>query len=207
MSELEYLFRSEAQQVEYEMHLAELQEDQNSTEQNAPVSSISENLATFRRRQGLKKVDAAKIMGVTTRTYFGYESGQRSIPSDALINLAVQTGADIHQLLMGRPSVSDANIVRAALIDATKIHAILEKKYPEMEEAIRNNVVKACITTDWNGWPRVHPKAIAAAVTQCTAYNPLDSELPTPPDFRDYDGDFERYEEDLADWEQLTKEH
>jgi len=207
MSEFEYLFRSEAEEADYEAHLAELQEAQHFTDQNAPVGSISENLISFRRRRGLKKVDVARIMGVTARTYFAYENGQRSIPSDALINLAVQTGVDIHQVLMGKPAVPDANIVRAALVDAAKIQAFIEKKHPEMEGATRNTVVRTCITTDWAGWPRVHPRAINAAVTRCTAYNPLHSELPAPPDFRDYRGDSKRYETDLADWERLAEEH
>lgn len=197
-------FRTEAELAEYEVFLIEEAESRELAYQKRQISSVSDNLKAFRRSRRLKKMDVANFMGVTTRTYYAYESGQRSIPSEALVKLAIETDVDIHELLMGRPATKDADIVRAALIDARAINFSLRRSHPELDETTRILVANTCISTDWGSLPRVHPKVIDAAILDCDYENFLKLDVPSPPDFRDYRGDFQRYEADMAAWNAIV---
>lgn len=46
----------------------------------------------------------AEMMDITPRSYYAYESGKRSIPTEALVRLNMYTGVDLNEILTGRPS-------------------------------------------------------------------------------------------------------
>nr|WP_255569853.1 helix-turn-helix transcriptional regulator [Actibacterium sp. 188UL27-1] len=46
--------------------------------------NVHKNLEAFRKRRKFKKSEMAKMMGVSARSYYMYETGKRPIPSSAL---------------------------------------------------------------------------------------------------------------------------
>lgn len=172
----------------------------------SPDSPIEENLREFRRRQGLKKKDVAELMGVTSRTYYAYELGTRSIPSDALIKLATMTRVDLNQLLMGRPAEIDHQSVRSAIDDLMKIMKFLGENYPKMDMNTRLSVARHAVTSDTGDWPRMHPQMIEGSVKTITGYRFHRADIPSPPNPDHYGDNMEQYEKDDAAWTAAVSE-
>lgn len=172
----------------------------------SPDSPIEENLREFRRRQGLKKKDVAELMGVTSRTYYAYELGTRSIPSDALIKLATMTRVDLNQILMGRPAEIDHQSVRSAIDDLMKILKFLGENYPKMDMNTRLSVARHAVTSDTGDWPRMHPQMIEGSVKTITGYRFHLADIPSPPNPDHYGDNMEQYEKDDAAWTAAVSE-
>lgn len=176
-------------------------------ERYGPDAPVHDNLLRFRIRERLKKRQIAELMGVTTRTYYAYEKGTRSIPSDALVKLATQTRADLNEILMGRPESNQAQVMRSGLEDMKILDGLLQSNYPELDEKDRHKVTRRIVTTDWGNLPRMHPEVIRRAVAQTTMYRSEPLELPAPPLFEDFGGRQEDYEQALKGWYQLVDDN
>lgn len=173
---------------------------------NAPDSPLHENLRKLRERMNLKKQEMAKIMEVTPRTYYTYEEGARSIPSNTLIKLAVRTGVDLNTLLLGRSGTTDRNLIQSAIADLVKITDFLKVAYPKMDGKTAMKVAKFSVTFDWQGWPRLHPDMIRDAVRMVTRYRFHPEDLPAPPFWEHYGEDQALYEENMAAWQAMVDE-
>lgn len=172
-----------------------------------PDTPVHDNLLRFRIRKRLKKRQMADLMGVTTRTYYTYEKGTRSIPSDALVKLATLTRADLNEILMGRPASNQAQVMKSGLEDMRILDGLLRSNYPELDPEDRHKVTRRIVTTDWGNLPRMHPEAIRRAVEQTTMYRYEPLELPAPPMLEDFGGREDQYEQALRDWHQLVDDN
>lgn len=170
----------------------------------SPDSPLAENLREFRRREGLNKKDVAELMGVTPRTYYAYELGTRSVPSDALIKLATMTRVDLNLLLMGRATETDHQSVRDAIDDMMKVMKLLGDDYPEMNMITRLSVARHAVTSDTGDWPRMHPEMIKASVHIVTGFQFNREDVPSPPNPDHYGDDMKQYEKDDADWMEMV---
>ena len=61
--------------------------------------SISIRLEELRREAGLNKAETAKALGLSYKTYIGYESGKREPRSKRLIKIAKFFGVSVDYLL------------------------------------------------------------------------------------------------------------
>ena len=173
---------------------------------NAPDSPLHENLRKLRERLNLKKQEMAEIMDVTPRTYYAYEEGARSIPSNTLVKLAARTGVDLNTLLLGRSGTVDRNLVQSAIDDMVKIAGFLKKNYPDMDMSTAIKVARFSVTFDWQGWPRLHPEIIRDAVRMVARYRFHPEDLPAPPFWERYGEDQALYEENMAAWQAMVDE-
>ena len=173
---------------------------------HGPESPLHQNLRRFRIRKGLKKQEIAELMGVTARSYYAYEEGQRPVPSDALAKLATMTQADLNEIVMGRVMRDDLKTIRDAIDDMMQIMKYLEATYPTMDIRTVLEVARHAVSADTDDWPRTHPEMIKGSVKIMTRYRFHPEELPPPPEPDHYDGNQERYEKKLAEWEAMVKE-
>jgi transcriptional regulator with XRE-family HTH domain len=171
---------------------------------NAPTSPMHINLRALREKLELQKNEMAELMKVTSRTYYAYERGQRPIPSDTLIRLAMVTGADMNQILLGRAAPTDLNTVRCAVDDMVLIMKFLGTEYPDMDLQTRQEVSRVAVTTDWQEWSRMHPSVIRDAVKMVTRYRFHPEDLPAPPFWEDYVDRPDEYEEATRSWQANT---
>ena len=148
---------------------------------SAPTSPLHANLRALREKLKFKKNEMAELMEVTSRTYYAYEQGLRPIPSTTLIRLARITGADLNEILMGRPAPTDLQTIRCAIDDLMLIMKFLGVEYPEMDMRTRLEVSRLTVTTDWQGWSRMHPSIIRDAVRMVTRYRFHPEDIPAPP--------------------------
>jgi transcriptional regulator with XRE-family HTH domain len=155
----------------------------------------------LREKLGLQKNEMAELLGVTSRTYYAYERGLRPIPSTTLVKLAMVTGADLNEILLGRPARTNFETVRHAVDDLMSIRAYLVSEYPEMDEPTRTKVARFAVTTDWQGWSRMHPSVIRDAVRMVTCYRFHPEDIPAPPYWEEYEGRTDEYEEAMTEWQ------
>lgn len=84
------------------------------------LSDIGNRLAEERNRQGLTQTQLAGLAGVTRKTVFGYESGQRA-PDGGAMSIWAAAGLDVLYILTGqRAAAPPAPVLsreHAALID------------------------------------------------------------------------------------------
>ncbi len=173
---------------------------------NAATSALHLNLQALREKLGLQKNEMAELMKVTSRTYYAYEQGLRPIPSNTLTGLAVATGADMNQLLLGRPAPTDLNAVRSAVDDMMLIIKFLGTEYPDMDLQTRQEVSRFAVTTDWQGWSRMHPSVIRDAVRLVTRYRFHPEDIPAPPFWEDYGERQDEYEAAMEAWQNQLDE-
>ncbi|MGJ8609540.1 MAG: helix-turn-helix domain-containing protein [Octadecabacter sp.] len=172
-----------------------------------PENPTPTNLLRFRLKKRLKKQTVAEMMNVTPRTYYSYENGSRPIPSDALVRLATLTGADLHEILMGRPAAINADVIKAGLIDMEIIERMLIKDNPEIDESTRSKVVRRVVTTDWGELDRMHPSAIRRAIATVTRYSSDPTSQPAPPYYKDYEDRPEDYEQAMLEWQSVVDDN
>ncbi|MCG7572525.1 helix-turn-helix transcriptional regulator [Phaeobacter sp. CNT1-3] len=173
---------------------------------NAPSSPLHVNLRTLREKLDLQKNEMAELIKVTPRTYYAYEQGLRPIPSGTLIRLAIVTGADMNQILLGRAAPTNLDTVRSAVDDMMLIIKFLATEYPDMDLQTRQEVSRFAVTTDWQGWSRMHPSVIRDAVRLVTRYRFHPEDIPPPPFHEDYGNDQEQWERDMAEWQRIVDE-
>lgn len=58
------------------------------------------NIEAERARKGMTKEELSKELGVSTRTYYNWISGERPIPNTALAKMKIMFGTDIDYLLV-----------------------------------------------------------------------------------------------------------
>jgi DNA-binding XRE family transcriptional regulator len=162
---------------------------------------VHTNVQALREKLGLQKNEMAELLEVTSRTYYAYERGLRPIPSTTLVKLAMVTGADLNQILLGRPARTNFETVRHAVDDLMSIRAYLVSEYPEMDEPTRTKVARLAVTTDWQGWSRMHPSVIRDAVRMVTRYRFHPEDIPAPPLWEDYGEKQDEYEEAVQAWQ------
>lgn len=167
---------------------------------------VHENLLRFRVRRKLTKQRMAELMEVTPRSYYAYEKGQRPIPSDALVRLAILTGGDLNEILLGRPARHDGGNVKQLLENFRRVLEYLERAYPKMDEKTRVDIAHRHTTTDWDGLPSLSPAVIQDFVKMLTRYRFHPEDLPPPPTYENYEGDDEAYEKAMAAWEAMAEE-
>ena len=71
---------------EYARGLEEEEEARSQEEALAAALAVEPhaNLERFRKKRGFTKTEMAEMMDITPRSYYAYESGKRSIPTEAL---------------------------------------------------------------------------------------------------------------------------
>jgi DNA-binding XRE family transcriptional regulator len=168
---------------------------------NAPTSPVHTNMQDLREKLKLQKNEMAELLEVAERTYYAYERGLRAIPSTTLIKLAMVTGVDLNEILLGHPAQGDFNTVRCAVDDLMLIRKYLSNEYPEMDEPTRTKVARLAVTTDWQGWSRMHPSVIRDAVRMVTRYRFHPEDIPAPPLWEDYGEKQDEYEEAIQAWQ------
>ena len=171
-----------------------------------PSGTIHQNLQRYRKRIGLKKKEVAALMEVTPRTYYAYETGNRPIPSPCIVRLAILTGGDLNEMLMGRPATPRAETIESAISDFTTVLHFLDSEYERMEFDTKVKIARIVVTTDWLGLPRIHPEVIRDVVIAVTRYRFHPDGLPAPPSYDDYNGDDKRFDEDTAAWQRMVDE-
>lgn len=143
----------------------------------------------------------AELMKVTSRTYYAYEQGVRPVPSDTLTRLAIVTGADMNEILLGHAAPTDLNTIRYAVDDLMLIVKFLSTEYPEMDIPTRMEVARFAVTTDWQGWSRMHPSIIRDAVRMVTRYRFHPEDIPAPPNWEDFAGRQGQYDTAMEEWQ------
>lgn len=174
---------------------------------NAPSSPVHANVQALRERLKLQKNEMAELLEVTARTYYAYERGLRPIPSTTLVRLAMVTGADLNEVLLGHPAPTDFDAVRCAVDDLILIKKYLSNEYPEMDEQTRTKVARLAVTTDWQGWSRMHPSIIRDAVRMVTRYRFHPEDLREPPFWKDYGENSDLYEKAMEAWQAEVDQH
>lgn len=183
-----------------------LQELEEGYVRNSQTSPLHTNLQALRQKLKLQKNEMAQLMDVTPRTYYAYEQGLRPIPSTTLIRLAVVSGADLNELLLGRSAPTDLQEVRCAVDDLILIIKFLRTEYPEMDEPTRTEVARVAVSTDWQGMSRMHPSVIRDAVKMVTRYRFHPEDIPAPPCWEDYGEKQNRYEQAMKAWQAMIDE-
>jgi transcriptional regulator with XRE-family HTH domain len=168
--------------------------------------AVHENLRRFRKSRKLQQEEIAALMEVTSRTYRDYEKGIRPIPSDALVRLAVLTGGDLNEMLLGRPAETRPDTAENAINDFHTILRFLKVEYPDMDMITCAEVARFALIHDWQGMPRVHPEVIRDAVRMKTRYRFHPEDIPAPPFWEDYGDDQKLFDEHMAEWQRQVDE-
>ncbi|MBS4900714.1 MAG: helix-turn-helix transcriptional regulator [Clostridiales bacterium] len=90
------------------------------------------NIEAERARLGLTKTELSDVLGVTTKTYYGWLNGVSPIPSTVLIKLSDMSNKTIDYLLS-----------RAEILSASKLEKVLHKykQYHQKNEIDENKIV------------------------------------------------------------------
>ncbi len=165
---------------------------------------VHENLRKFRLKRKLKKHEMATLMEVTPRTYYSYEEGKRSIPSDALAKLAVRTGGDLNVILLGRPAEVTSETATAILNEFRAALKYLDARYSDMKPETKGKIAYAHAAKKFGRdvMPEAHD--LTDTVKIVTGYRTVG--FPAPPFWEDYGDDQEQYEKDDAAWQAMVDE-
>lgn len=146
-----------------------------------PTGTIHQNLQKYRKSMRLKKKEMAEIMEITPRTYYAYETGARPIPTPCVVRLAILTGGDLNEMLLGRPATPKSETIESAISDFVAVMCFLDLEYEDMDTKIKADIARLVVSTDWHGLPRMHPEMIRDAVRLVTKYRFHPENLPAPP--------------------------
>lgn len=69
------------------------------------LGSLGARMAIARNELGLSQARMAGALGMSQRAYQSYETGKRSIPVEALVDMHRQFGVDLNWILMGVEAV------------------------------------------------------------------------------------------------------
>lgn len=170
-----------------------------------PKKPLHENLRNYRVRKSLKKYQAAKLMGVTPRTYYSYETGRSSIPLEAIVELATYTGGNLNEVILGRTGTDEDEIVNGVFEDTRRILTYLAETYPKMEKDVKDKVASNLIAAKRSVFPRTDPDTIKAEVIALTGYRFHPGDLPAPPYMPDFVGNETGFDEAMKDWEKMCE--
>lgn len=172
----------------------------------APEGAIHDNLRKYRVRLGITKQQMAELLDVTPRTYYAYEQGHRAVPSPAIAQLAILTGGDLNEIILGRPAPRSGKATQVVIDEAVVVLKFLAVKYPKMTMEDRYKVVRLHALDDLIGFARMHPSVIRDFVKIVTRYKFHPEDIPAPPFHEDYGEDHERWERDMAEWQKAVDE-
>lgn len=172
----------------------------------APEGAIHDNLGKYRVQLGFTKQQMAEILEVTPRTYYAYEEGHRAVPTPAIAQLAILTGGDLNEIILGRPAPRSTKGAQVAIDEAIVVLKFLAVKYPSMSTEDRYKVVRLHALAELDGLPRMHPDIIRDFVKIVTRYKFHSEDLHAPPFHEDYGDDHEGWERDMADWQRIVAE-
>ncbi|GFE50865.1 hypothetical protein So717_26180 [Roseobacter cerasinus] len=166
---------------------------------------VHENLEAFRKKRKFKKSEMAEMMGVSSRSYYMYETGKRAIPSSALVQLEAFTGADLNEVLLGGSKAPNLDAIRFVVDEAIKALCFLGHKYESMPMKTKRAVIDKMFAWQTDG-VRARPSDIVDAVRSVTRYKYHPEDLPAPPFCEDYGEDQESYERDTVAWDKMVAE-
>ena len=72
---------------------------------NRPDTYLGARMAIARNELGLSQARMAEALGMSQRAYQSYESGKRSMPVEALVDMHRQFGVDMNWILLGVEAV------------------------------------------------------------------------------------------------------
>lgn len=166
---------------------------------------VHENLESFRKKRKFKKSEMAEMMGVSSRSYYMYETGKRPIPSSALVQLEAFTGADLNEVLLGVAKAPKHDRIKFIVDEAVKALCFLGAKYQDMPMHTKRQVIDEMFRWQRNG-ERARPDDIIEAVKVVTRYKYHHENLPAPPYWEDYGDDHDAFVRDEAAWEKMVNE-
>ncbi|WP_282158840.1 helix-turn-helix domain-containing protein [Shimia thalassica] len=170
-----------------------------------PKRPLHENLRNYRIRLSLKKYQAAKLMGVTPRTYYSYETGKSPIPLEAIVELATYTGGNLNEVILGRTGTDEDEIVQSVFEDTRHILTYLSETYPKMERDVKDKIASNLIAAKRSVFPRTDPETIKAEVVVTTGYRFHPEDLPAPPYWPNFIGNEMGFDEAMNDWEEMCE--
>lgn len=163
------------------------------------------NLQKFRISRRFKKSEMAQMMGVSAKSYYLYEVGQRAIPSSALVRLEAFSGADLNEVLLGAPKTPTDERTQYIVDEAIKALCFLGYEYPDMPMQTKRLVVDEMFR--WlRDMEKAKPSDVVEAVKMVTRHKYNQENLPAPPFWEDYGDDQEAFDRDMAEWEQMVEE-
>ncbi len=198
---------TEAQVVAAEADRQSAYERDEKMRRNSPQGALHNNLSSFRVRKGYKKREMARFMEVTDRCYYDYELGKRPVPSSALIKLAILTGADMNELMLGRPAQNDQQTIERTVRELNAAVEFLGVAYPKMDLATRLKVASFFARHDWQGFKRLTADNLREAVRIVTGYRFHPEELPGPPVAEDFGEEQELFDEAMVAWRTMVREN
>lgn len=98
------------------------------------------HLKAYRREQKYSKAAMARMMGITARSYYGYEDGVRSIPSQALINLHAFTGCDLNEVLLGGTHDQNNRHGELKVAETIRVFLYLSKAHGNLSIDAKHNI-------------------------------------------------------------------
>lgn len=170
----------------------------------APNAPLHEALKNFRIQHKLSKKRVAEIMGVTERTYYSYETGERPVPTPAVIDLAVQTGADLNKMLLGRAAPEQYDETAQAVDDVFRIIDLLDERYDGMDERTKRKIARHAMSQDHILQARLYGEGmpddeITDSVRVVTRYRFHPEDIPPPPWSDNCEAD--EYDERMENWQ------
>ncbi|WBU64566.1 helix-turn-helix domain-containing protein [Paracoccus aerodenitrificans] len=175
--------------------------------ESGPEKALHENLRDYRIKHQLTKQQMSDLLEVTPRTYYAYEEGLRPVPSPAIVRLAILTGGDLNEILLGRPApFAHQTTAQTVINEAIVVMKYLAITYPEMGIEDRYQVARFHATTSFGEFPRMHPGTIRDCVRIVTRYRFHPEDIPAPPNHEAYGDDHERWELDMAAWQKAIDE-
>jgi transcriptional regulator with XRE-family HTH domain len=165
------------------------------------------NLARFRRERGFKKTEMAEMMGVTSRSYYSYESGNRPIPTEALIRLHLYTGVDLNEILLGKCGGLRDGKVDKIVSETFRLLRLLMLTYEGLpwgkaEKITRNTIVYALENS-----LKIDKRLADEMVGVEMVYKYHSEYIPIPPDPEGYSDElFEKYKADWLEWDRRVEE-
>ncbi len=166
---------------------------------------VHENLEAFRKKRKFKKAEMAEMMGVSSRSYYMYETGKRAIPSSALVQLEAFTGADLNEVLLGGAKSPKLDKIKFVVDEAIKALCFLGHNYENMPMETKRAVIDKMFARQPDG-VKARPDDIIGAVRSVTRYKYHPEDLPAPPLWESYMGDHRAYERDMAERDKIIAE-
>ncbi|MFY1707163.1 helix-turn-helix domain-containing protein [Tritonibacter scottomollicae] len=162
------------------------------------------NLERFRKKRCFTKTEMAEMMNVTPRSYYAYESGKRSIPTEALVRLNMYTGVDLNEILTGRPSSLGYERVVSATIWMLRV---LLTDYKGIPLSRQEKIINETISYAQERGLTIDKRLVDEVVASKMVYKFHPENIPAPPDARAYGADqYEQYKRDEEAWQKHVDE-
>lgn len=162
------------------------------------------NLERFRKKRGFTKTEMAEMMDITPRSYYAYESGKRSIPTEALVRLNMYTGVDLNEILTGRPSSEGYERVVSTTIWMLRV---LLTDYKGIPLSRQEKIINETIGYAQERGLTIDKRLVDDMVASEMVYKFHPENIPAPPDAEAYGEDqYEQYKRDEEAWQKHVDE-